>query len=117
MSKRWPGWVYDHGTEPDPRFSFANERTFLAWLRTALAIVAGAVALNAFKVPQHTVARVVVVLLLLILALLCAGASWLRWARAERAMRLDLPLPSSPLTPILTAGTALVVVVLMVFVW
>jgi putative membrane protein len=27
------------GTEPDPRFTFANERTFLAWSRTALALV------------------------------------------------------------------------------
>ncbi len=27
----------DEGTEPDPRFTFANERTFLAWSRTALA--------------------------------------------------------------------------------
>ena len=27
------------GTEPDARFTFANERTFLAWSRTALALV------------------------------------------------------------------------------
>ena len=27
------------GREPDPRFTFANERTFLAWSRTALALV------------------------------------------------------------------------------
>lgn len=117
MSKRWPGWVYDHGTEPDPRFSFANERTFLAWLRTSLAMIAGAVALNAFEVPEHEPARVVIVLLLLVLGLLCAVASWLRWARAERAMRLDEPLPSSPLTPILTVGTAVVTVILVAFIW
>lgn len=117
MSKRWPGWVYDHGTEPDPRFSFANERTFLAWLRTALAMVAGAVALHAFEVPEHDGARTAVVLLLLVLGLLSAVASLVRWARAERAMRLDEPLPSSPLTPILTAGTVLVAVFLVVFLW
>jgi hypothetical protein len=29
------------GTDPDPRFTLANERTFLAWVRTALAVVAG----------------------------------------------------------------------------
>ena len=35
--RRWPSRVYAHGHEPDPRFSLANERTFLAWIRTALA--------------------------------------------------------------------------------
>ena len=35
---RWPARVYGEGVEPDPRFSFANERTFLAWLRTGIAI-------------------------------------------------------------------------------
>jgi uncharacterized membrane protein YidH (DUF202 family) len=33
--RRWGGSL-DEGDEPDPRFSFANERTFLAWNRTAL---------------------------------------------------------------------------------
>lgn len=33
-------WIYREGTEPDPRFTLANERTFLAWIRTALALVA-----------------------------------------------------------------------------
>ena len=37
---QWPRWVYGHGSTPDPRFSLANERTFLAWVRTALAVVA-----------------------------------------------------------------------------
>ncbi len=111
MSRRWPGWVYDHGTEPDPRFSFANERTFLAWVRTALALVAGAVALDAFEIGGET-HRTFVVLLLLTLGLLCAIASWFRWARAERAMRLDQPLPASPLTPLLTAGVVIVTLAL-----
>ncbi|HBH59897.1 MAG TPA: hypothetical protein DDY41_17580, partial [Arthrobacter bacterium] len=36
------------GTEPDPRFTLANERTFLAWIRTALALLAGGIAIEAF---------------------------------------------------------------------
>jgi len=33
------------GTEPDARFTFANERTFLAWNRTALALIAAGLAI------------------------------------------------------------------------
>ena len=43
---RWPGSVYREGVEPDPRFTFANERTFLAWLRTSLALVVAGVAVD-----------------------------------------------------------------------
>jgi putative membrane protein len=28
--------LHEVGSEPDPRFTFANERTFLAWARTGL---------------------------------------------------------------------------------
>ena len=45
--RRRPGWVYDEGEEPDARYSLANERTFLAWIRTALAVLAAGVALDA----------------------------------------------------------------------
>ncbi len=115
--QRWPGWVYGTGSEPDPRFSFANERTFLAWLRTALALVAGGVALDAFDLPLDSVVRQVLVVALLVLGALCAGASWLRWARAERAMRRGEPLPSSPLAPVLTVGLLLVTLLLLVALW
>ena len=45
MSER--GWltrrVFPAGREPDPRFTLANERTFLAWIRTALGLLAGGI--------------------------------------------------------------------------
>ena len=47
VDRRFPRSVYGEGEEPDPRFSLANERTFLAWLRTALAMYAAAFALEA----------------------------------------------------------------------
>lgn len=46
-----PMGVYDDGDEPDPRFTLANERTFLAWVRTTLAMLAGAVALHSLEFP------------------------------------------------------------------
>ena len=58
---RKPSYVYDVGTEPDPRFSLANERTFLSWVRTALALLAGAVALHSLQLPQTSWLRGIVV--------------------------------------------------------
>lgn len=117
--RRWPRRVYGVGREPDPRFSFANERTFLAWVRTALGFVAAGVALA--TVGQLGGAgldvEVRVAALLLVLAGLVSGIGALtRWMRNERALRLDQPLPSSPLLPVVTgivvlaAAVALIVV-------
>ncbi len=47
-----PKFIYAHGSEPDPRFTLANERTFLAWIRTGLAFIAGGIALNAFTLDM-----------------------------------------------------------------
>jgi putative membrane protein len=100
---RHPRWVYV-GEEPDPRFSLANERTFLAWVRTTLALVAGAVALESLQLPERDLLRTVVVLVLLVFALVMTVLAFLRWARIERAMRLHQPLPAFTLGLILTAG-------------
>lgn len=59
---RFPNRVYGHGTEPDPRFSLANERTFLAWIRTSLALVAAGIALEALQLPIRTELRLVAAL-------------------------------------------------------
>ena len=47
MSSRWAQRLRSTGSEPDPRITFANERTFLAWIRTSLALIAAGVALEA----------------------------------------------------------------------
>ncbi|GGG47219.1 hypothetical protein GCM10011374_07040 [Kocuria dechangensis] len=70
--------VLGGGTEPDPRFTLANERTFLAWIRTSLAFLAGGIAVEAFTedlfpAPMRTVLAVV---LLLLGVLISAGAGW-----------------------------------------
>jgi putative membrane protein len=96
--------VYDQGEEPDPRFSFANERTFLAWVRTALALLAGGVALDALPLNIASGARVALSLLFIALAILAAGTGWVRWARSERAMRLELPLPGLVVGSVLAAA-------------
>ena len=60
--------VLGGGTEPDPRFTLANERTFLAWIRTSLAFLAGGIAVEAFTedlFPEPVRTFLAVVLLLL----------------------------------------------------
>lgn len=91
--RRWPKSVYSSGSEPDYRFSFANERTFLAWVRTALALLAGGVALDAVSLSISDHMRHFLAIALIVLGVTCACLAWIRWARAERAMRLSDPLP------------------------
>ncbi len=86
--------------EPDYRFTLANERTFLAWQRTALGLLAAAVAVVQL-VPELSIAgaRHVLGIILALLAILTAGMGILRWQQVDRAMRRDLPLPRHP-TPV-----------------
>ena len=93
VSERWPKWVYGTGEDPDYRFSFANERTFLAWLRTSLALVAAGVALDAVQLDWRRGIQVSLAVALIAIGLLAACVSWARWARSERAMRRSEPLP------------------------
>jgi putative membrane protein len=92
---RRPRGVYAVGAEPDPRFSLANERTALAWLRTALAVVAAGVGL-ASLVSLGVLPEVVTGAAAL--ACLVGGGLAVRavrgWARVERALRLNRPLPA-----------------------
>lgn len=98
-------------TEPDPRCTLANERTYLAWIRTALAVIAAAVATDAVMVDvwPDGIRRAIVVLLLFAGTAISAGAA-VRWLGVERALRSGRPLPLSPLVPMLAvvvlAGSA-----------
>lgn len=96
--------VYGHGTEPDPRFSLANERTFLAWARTSLTFLAAAVALEALEVPVDAVLRIVASSLFAALGVICAVQAWLGWVRTERALRENQPLPANSAGLLLPVG-------------
>jgi len=97
VTDRRPRWVYEAGEEPDARFSLANERTFLAWIRTSIALLAGGVALDAVGLGADRWLQTVLAITLVLLGLSCAATAWLRWARAERALRRGEPLPSTML--------------------
>ena len=92
--RRFPRRVYGVGTEPDARFSLANERTFLAWIRTALALIAAGVALEAFVLPIAPGFRLGASVLLILLGVLAPMQAWFGWTKAEQSLRLGRPLPS-----------------------
>ena len=92
------------GEEPDYRFTLANERTFLAWIRTALALLAAGVLLDQFSTKLRPPELVVAVGALLCMAAFFVSAlSYLRWKRNEQAMRAKAPLPHSRLLGLLAA--------------
>lgn len=110
--RRWPRSVYGVGSEPDPRFTFANERTFLAWIRTGLGFLAAGVAIAAVAGLDDGLSLEIrlAALLLVLCGLACAIGAWIRWIASERAMREGRALPSSPLLLVLVS--VLVVVAL-----
>ena len=84
------------GKEPDARFSYANERTFLAWIRTALGLMTAGLAITQL-LPEFDFpgGRRLIGLPLIAIGVVMAGASYWQWQRNERAMRLEEPLPTS----------------------
>lgn len=115
---RFPRAVYDQGADPDARFTLANERTFLAWIRTALALLAGGVALELLGLDLEPNLRLAASLVLVVSGVLTPGLAWANWMRTERALRLGHSLPPSLLGPVLAVAVTLagVLVVLAVIV-
>lgn len=106
------------GSEPDPRFTLANERTFLAWIRTALALLAGGIAIEAFAADLFEVTvRKGVALLLIALSMAVSAGAFVRWIGVERAMRQARPLPLPLIAPLLGLGGAVSALVVGIFIF
>src|SRR4051812_29166553 len=105
--------------EPDVRFSYANERTFLAWIRTALGLVTAGLAITQLLPPfDFAGGRRLIGLPLIVLGVVTAIASLVNWRANEHAMRNGLPLPRSSLpaiTALVVSGVAVVGLVLALF--
>lgn len=114
MTHRFPASVYGHGEEPDPRFSLANERTFLAWVRTSLALFAAGVALEALDVPIRSDLRAVTAGVLVTLGLLAAIQGWVGWMNTERSLRERRALPGPNLAVALSTGVCVAILLIAV---
>lgn len=101
-----PGLRPGDDREPDARFTFANERTFLAWHRTALALVVAGLAIIQFlpPFPRAPWGRHLLAVPLISLGGLVSVASYLEWTRDQRALRRGEPLPATYLPRILTVA-------------
>lgn len=106
------------GDEPDPRFTLANERTFLAWIRTALALLGGGIALETFagQVFEPWL-RLSITLSLLLLSIVVSVSACLRWLAVERALRHRRALPLPALIPLLAFGCCLAALILAGLFW
>lgn len=107
----------DAPDHPDYRFTLANERTLLAWLRTGLALVAGGVAVATYAPDLGARWGAAAVALGLVLAgLFTAVAGYRRWGANETAIAAGRPLPANWLLPVLASALAAIVVVVAVLV-
>ena len=98
--------------EPDVRFTFANERTFLAWNRTALALIATGIAATQLLPDFHVAAgRRILGLPLVALGAVVAATSLRHWRLNERALRRGEPLPRSPMPVVLAIGVVAVAII------
>ncbi|MGR8011457.1 YidH family protein [Streptomyces hypolithicus] len=115
-----PQRIREEGETPDYRFSLANERTFLAWIRTSLALIGGGFAVDQFLPDLAWGARAGMALGLLAAGVLCALRAVNHWVRCERAMRRgdDLPVTRFPtVLSLVVAVVAVAMVVVVLFGW
>ena len=102
-------------SEPDYRFTYANERTFLAWVRTSVALIGVGVAVVQFLPPFDLPGgRRIVGLAFMALGAVITLVARREWAANQAAMRAGAPLPRSVLVPVATAGVVGLAVVVAV---
>lgn len=114
---RFDEWVRSVGQDPDPRFTLANERTYLAWLTTSLGLLGIGLAVGTL-IPGEPIVLKVVAVLWIVLAIVLLARAVYRWYVLEQAMRQGRALPLSRSIPfvalavgLLALASALVIVV------
>lgn len=98
----------------DPRFSLANERTYLAWIRTALALLAGGAAAAKALNFDHEIVRWLVAAPPLAAGAALAALAARRLHHYDALLREGAPLPVAPGARRLATGIAVYGVVVLV---
>ena len=97
--ERQPWW--EQGEEPDYRATLANERTFLAWSRTALALLAGALAVLQLVHVAPFALRLALACYLIALAMGVTLVGYHQWRTRQQRMRHRRPLGHRPVNALL----------------
>ena len=100
---RW----WEEGEEPDYRATLANERTFLAWTRTALALLAGSLAVLQLSRVTPGGLRLALAAYLIALGVGTASVGYYRWRSVQHRMRLRRPLGRTPHQPVIALAVLL----------
>lgn len=110
--RHWLRRYLANGTHPDARFSLANERTFLAWVRSSLALLALGIAVATFMTATDSrgVTEVLAIGLIALGGILSVFA-WFRWLQVERAMREERAVPPTTLGIVIAVGVAILAVI------
>ena len=90
----------------DRRVMLANERTFLAWNRTALALIAGGLAVSQLAKRSTSSVTLIAALALIAFGALTSLAGYEHWRRNDVAIRLGESVDYSRLTRFLSYGIA-----------
>jgi putative membrane protein len=100
----------------DPRLRYANERTFLAWIRTSLALMTAGLAITqllpAFRVPG---ARRMIGLPLIALGVWACAAAYRQWQVNERTMEEGESVGQSRLPFYVAAAVAVIAAAALLF--
>ena len=99
---------------PNAQLLLANERTFLAWIRTSLALLVTGVALEAFEVPIPEGWRTVSASLFVLLGIAAAVQAWIGWRATDAAAKRGEPVPPPVTRTLLVAGVIAATVIIMV---
>ena len=119
MLRNWfdPHEIRESGTAPDYRFSLANERTFLAWIRTGLALIAGGLAIAQFlsPLPARFLTEAMAIVPIAVGGF-CALRAVSHWIRCEIAMRHNRPLPASRFPALLALVVTISAILALIYV-
>jgi putative membrane protein len=107
--RRFDAWVRSVGEDPDPRFTLANERTFLSWITTSLGLFGIGLAVGTV-IPQQSALITGLAAAWIVMAAVLSVRAFVRWFRLERAMRLGVGLPLSSSIPLVALGLGLLAV-------
>jgi putative membrane protein len=106
MASRFDAWVRQVGDDPDPRFTLANERTFLSWTTTSLGLLGIGLAVGTI-VPGEPLLLKIIAALWIVLSIFVVVRALVRWLAVERAVRLGLGLPVSRSILVVAAAIAM----------